>query len=302
MAIRGTTVKPDVDHVNFTGINNVDDGVDIGPRALKSCTDYDNRKDGMLVTRPGQTVITSQSAHSMWSNKDKTLCLYRAGANLVRLNADESSTVIASGFQGSRMICRDGAAGEVYVTDGQVIGRITNSVYEDLSSVLPMDHFKNSPIAGISIEFWRGILFIIVGNKAFFSDPFMLQFDLVHNVIPFAGPVTLFRGVASGIWVADGKIKFLSGNNPVAGMTVVPKADYNAISGSDVLVPAEVVKGKSVGRDLFFLSERGVCIGSDDGYFVNATEKTLSATFGKAGAGLFRHDLKYNRYIAVSQV
>jgi hypothetical protein len=304
MPIRRTSLKPEVEHGNFTGINNIDKPILIGPRALVSCKDYDNRQDGVLVVRPGQTSITNQAAHSIWSNKSKTLCLYRTGSNIVRLNDDESSTVLASGFVGNKMIFRDGFGDQVFLTDGTAIGELTNSgnTYQDLSAIPPMDHFKNSPAAGISIEFWHGRLYVIVGDKAFFSDPYMpTQFDTQHNVIPFSGPITLFRGMNGGIFVADGKIRFLSGGDPTTGMPPTTRADYDAIPGTDVIVPGDSV-GKQArgGMVLFFLTDRGVCTGGDDGGFKNETEKKFKGVFTD-GAALFRHDLDNNRYIVVGK-
>jgi hypothetical protein len=301
MPIRRSSTEVYIDHSQFTGINNVDDSVVIGPRALRACTDYDNRKDGILVPRPGQTAITSQAAHSIWSNKDKTICLYRTGANIVQLNADESSTVIASGFSGPRMTFRDGEAGRVYLTDGNTIGMIESGSYTNLNSLAPIDHFKNSAMPGISIEYWNGILFIIIGDKVFYSDPFTpFQFDIVENVLLFDGPVTLFRGMANGIFVADGKIHFMAGTDP-GEMPIRDRADYNAIPGSDVVFSASSMNEALGGMMLWFMSERGVCMGGDEGSFRNLTEKKYKGSYGTQGASLFRHDSGINRFIYVGE-
>src|SRR3990172_4380943 len=305
VAIRRTSLRPAVEHGNFNGINNVDEATLIGSRALRSCTDYDNRGDGILVVRPGQTSVYSQASHSIWSNKTKTLCLYRTGSNLMRLNPDESSTVIASGFIGDRMVFRDGDGGQVFLTDGTAIGMVTGSgtAYQDMRSIAPLDHFKDSAVAGISIEFWHGMLFIIIGNKAFYSDPYMpSQFDLDNNVLSFSGPITLFRGMNGGIWVADGKLWFLYGGHPSAGMPKTMKADYNGIPGTDVIIPGSIVGNQPTeGMTLWFGSEKGVCVGRDDGGFKNTTEKKYGGSFGQTGSGLFRHDLKYNRFVMVGK-
>jgi hypothetical protein len=303
MAIKRTSLKPDIEHGNFTGINNIDSAITIGPRALRSCTDYDNRQDGILVPRPGQTSIVNQASHSIWSNKENTLCLYRKGADLVRLNTDETSTTISSGFVGSRMIFRDGDAGQVFLTDGTAIGMVTGgSVYQDMRFILPVDHFKNIAPSGISIEFWHGRLFVIIGNKVYFSDPYLpFQFDMQHNVISFAGAVTLFRGMNGGIFVADGNIRFMAGGDPVAGMPMTVRADYDAVPGTDIIIPGDIVgKQPTAGMTLWFLTDNGVCIGNDDGGFRNVTDKKFNRTFSN-GSALYRRDSNINRYITVGK-
>lgn len=304
---RDTFNQPVVSYTGFLGKKNTDDPSLIGPRYVPIVQDVDNHVDGRLLLRPGQTLVDAGAKRSLWSNKEKDTCLYMkdvAGVSyLMRLNSDESSTVIASGFTPGAWMSFAEGSGRIWMTNNFEIGYLENGVFHS-SFTEQLDDYKIYPIAGHLIEFWNGRLFVARGADVFFSDGHMpWQFDLRHNFIPFNKKVSLFRGVDNGIWAADGKIKFLAGKNVEEGMLVVNKADYDAMPYSDVLIHGDIVGPQGMpDMTCWFNTAKGVCMGGSDGSFRNLSDRKTLPPPGQTGASLFRQDDGLNRFITVNQI
>ena len=287
----------------FLGINNVDDKGLIGPRFLPKAIDFDNHQDGRLILRAGQTLIEAGTTkQDMWNDITKTIVLYMDNGTLKRLNKDETSTIIASGFSPNRIMNFCDGDGRIWCTNEETIGYIQNDVYYDTFTD-PLDFYKVRPMPGNDIDYGHGRLWVTRGDKVWYSDGHRpTQFDLTQNFMPFAGKVSLFRCVTQGIWVCDGKIWFLAGTNPKVEMRPVLKADYDVIPRTDKM-PA----GDRVGPEgtpdvpVFFLSTHGACLAGVDGGFKNLTDRKYKANISlngvRYGTSIIMHTNGISRYI-----
>jgi hypothetical protein len=289
---------------HFLGINNVDDPVNIGPNFLQRAINVDIHKDGDIILRPGQTLIASGATkNSIWSNRIRTICLYMDNGSLMRLNKDETSSVIATGFSASKPMNFCDGDGRIWCTNEETIGYIKEGIYYDTFTD-PLDYYKVRPMPGNLIDYGHGRLWVVRGDKVWYSDGHRpTQFDLTHNFMPLNGTVTLFRTVTNGIWMANGKIWFLTGTNPKSEMRPIQKADYDVILRTD-----RYATGDRIGPEgmpdvpIFFLSTKGICLGGVDGAFKNLTDKKYNPSISlmgvRTGTGVIMRTDGINRYVA----
>jgi len=288
----------------FLGINNVDSPINIGPQFLPKCTDFDNYRDGRLILRGGQTLITSGASKNIFSNFDESVCLYMKGGNLMRLNPDETSTIIASGFNPNlRMRYCDGDA-RIWMTNGEEIGYFKDGNYYGSSTFNdPLDYYKIYPLVGDDIEYGLSRLWVTIGDTVFYSDGSRpMQFDLKNNYMRFSGALTLFKVVTNGIWISDGYIRFLFGTNPKQEMRMITKAEYPAIRYANTRLTGDEV-GEEGHQDLpvCCATPQGVCVLGVDGSFKNVTEKKYNIPQASLGSALYRPAIGLNKVIFTLQ-
>ena len=295
---------PIVKFRDFLGINNVDSPVNIGPQHLQIAINLDVSRDGELSLRTGQTLVASGSTkNSIWSNKTKTICLYMDNGSLMRLNNDETSSAIATGFSASKFMNFCDGDGRIWCTNEETIGFIKDGVYYDTYTD-PIDFYKVRPMPGNLIDYGHGRLWVVRGDKVWYSDGHRpTQFDLTHNFMPLNGTVTLFRTVTNGIWLANGKIWFLNGTNPKADMKPTEKADYDVIPRTDRYAAGDRIGPNGMPDEpIFFLSTKGICLGGVGGAFKNLTDRkyapSISLNGVRTGTGVIMRTDGINRYVA----
>ena len=106
----------------FTGLDNVTPPELREPGALDTADNVDIDQLGKIRRRKGATRVYNRGSHSLWS--DGSLCLFRQGANLNRLNADFSATALRSAIAGSNRMNYLALNGLVYFTDDITAGII----------------------------------------------------------------------------------------------------------------------------------------------------------------------------------
>jgi hypothetical protein len=131
-------MKVETPFVNFTlskfkGLNNQLPLHDMAGYALPSVESYLQAAQNVDITdanhlrrRAPATRVVSANIHSLWSD-EATVCLYRQGADLKRLNTDYSSTTLATGFVTQTVPMNFlKLVNKVYYADGLANGVIEN--------------------------------------------------------------------------------------------------------------------------------------------------------------------------------
>ena len=152
--------------------------------------------------------------------------------------------------------------------------------------------------AGSIIRYWRGRVFVVVGSLVYFSQPYNYGlYDPTYNVIQFEEPVTLWEPVETGIYMSSDKTYFIEGGRSLEGPKLDPSSwhrnhifPYRAIFGTSAQSEKETA--------VYWMSERGVIKGDDQGKAVNVQEEHIAMGPAQQGAGLYRSANGIRQYIA----
>jgi hypothetical protein len=124
-----------------------------------------------------------------------------------------------------------------------------------------------------------GRLLVADGAFVYYSDPY--NFGLTtptKNYVPFPAVVTVMIACENGVYVVADKAYWLSGfDAPEMAMPMV--LPYGAVAFSQTRHPTE--------KKVFWLSEKGLIVGDDQGQVVNMQEKNLLLDMTGEGASLF---------------
>lgn len=175
----------------------------------------------------------------------------------------------------------------------------------------PLDtQFMAPAPAGHLVGYYRGRMYVAVGDALFPSQPFASeQFDL-RDYIQLDGRVTMIApmtdkeregdGQHSGIFIGtDRSCGVLVGSSPES-FQYVPKTDYGAILGAVDYVDGALYSDNAIGaRPLpMWLTTQGICIGMPDMEIKNITRTKYGFAAAGQGAALFQPGP--NRFIATS--
>jgi hypothetical protein len=132
----------------FAGLLNTQNPERFTPADLVTADNVDIDDSGQIFLRDGQALEVAGAAHSVWSNSDHTLALFVAGTGLLRLNADYSTTTLATVTAALRMAYVE-VAGRVYFTNGADTGVIANGVARSWGMAVPVSQPTAVAIAGV---------------------------------------------------------------------------------------------------------------------------------------------------------
>lgn len=169
-------------------------------------------------------------------------------------------------------------------------------------SVPLASQFRGPPPAGHMVAYYRGHMFVAVGDTLYVSAPYAYeQFDR-RRYIQFDSRITMMAAISdmdrteagrsSGFFIGTERTTgVLSGNNP-DDFQYIPKADYGAVPGTVQMIDGTRYKDGSNGTRLLpiWLSARGICIGLPELSVLNLTRGRYNFTAGGRGAALFMPD------------
>lgn len=159
--------------------------------------------------------------------------------------------------------------------------------------------YKQPLPAGSCIAVLNGRTLVGAGEFVVYSDPYLPErCDPVRQNYRFEKPVKLLAPVEGGVFVGtDNQIVFLSGAD-IAGASKVEVADYGAIPGTLDYVDGGKIDGKLAGQKVaMFASQKGVCIGTKAGGFINMTLNRYTYPAAIRGAGVVRLQEGNSRFI-----
>ncbi|OHD21347.1 MAG: hypothetical protein A2Y38_16565 [Spirochaetes bacterium GWB1_59_5] len=139
--------------------------------------------------------------------------------------------------------------------------------------------FKAPMPAGSILTHIPGRLLVAAGDFVYYSDPY--NFGLTtpaKNYVPFSKPVSVMIACEVGVYVVADKAYWLPGlDSPEMSMPVV--LPYGAVAYSQTRHPTE--------KKVFWLSEKGLIVGDNQGQVANMQEKALLLNLSGEGASLF---------------
>lgn len=109
---------------SFAGLRNDVPPERFGPTDLSAAINVDINRSGQLRRRAGFTLKTAGTTHSLWSDTLGTMCYFVRAGQLCRLNADFSSTALASLKSPGSPVSYEKINDEVYFSNGVDTGVI----------------------------------------------------------------------------------------------------------------------------------------------------------------------------------
>ena len=283
-----------------SGINNVVDAARMEPHQLVYAHNVDISNKGKPSRRDGNTkkVTPSVNAHSMWGDNKK--CFYVDGGSLKMLNEDYTSTTLRTGVSDYHMsFCE--VNDQYYYTNPAVIGFIYNGVSNLLP--VPTDEQRHAHLPGQHIEYYNGRLYVARNQNIWYSDVnYLGQVDRRFNFMQFENEITMMKAVDDGLWISCGDIDrqttyFVQGATREQ-FSRRRFANYGCIEGSDVKIKdgSKIGEGLS-GTVIMWATDEGICIGGNNGQFINITDGKFNYPDKRFGAGLFRDENGLAQYI-----
>jgi hypothetical protein len=282
------------------GIDNRLPNHSVSKNHLRNAVNVDIDNTGRLRSRKGYTKIYSSSgSHSLYSCPLGTF--FVDGTALKVLNTDNTSVTIFNGISGT--VCYCYINGEVYFSDRAKARKINSGLTvvpwgvdtDTTISVnsgnysLDVDIYNPVPVADI-IRFYRGRIYVVAGSVVWYTDPYAYDiFKYASNYLQFPNTITVFEAVTNGIWCVSDKTYFLGGTEPKE-FIVQTQLNYGAIANTSLEVPNT--------NDVMWMSQRGLCMGDQDGQVVNLQEQHVAVNPGTTGAAIIREHDGLKQYVA----
>ncbi|QRF60249.1 hypothetical protein [Variovorax paradoxus] len=211
----------------------------------------------------------------------------------VAITLPDSGGLRITGLGPSTIVYMTGPNGSVFnaiATDGDIV-TLANS-----GAMLRTLLLADMP-AGSTVRHYKGSLLVAAGNLLFKSEPFLYGlFSPSQGYIPFPAPITVVEPCETGVFVCADRTYWLAGGLlDTAPAVVLP---YGGLQGSGGSVRTPDGQGT---QQAFWLSPRGLVIGTPDGAANNVQEHALKFGRARAGATLFREQDGANHILCARQ-
>lgn len=196
-----------------------------------------------------------------------------------------------------------GANTMIYMTGPN--GSVFNGTFADGGDIVALSN--NGPVlrsllladmpSGSCVRHYKGSLLVAAGTALLISEPYYYGlYSPSKGYIPFPAPITVVEPCEGGVFVCADKTYWLAGGLlDTAPVVVLP---YGGLQGSGGSVPTPDGQGT---QQAFWLSPRGLVIGTPDGSAANVQEHALKFGKARAGATLFREQDGAHHIVAARQ-
>jgi|GEM_PF-7016362 len=165
-----------------------------------------------------------------------------------------------------------------------------------LNSGEPINREYQTPMPiGRLIEEYSGHLLIADNEFLYFSQPLDYElFDALNNIIPLDSAITMIKSVETGVFIStSSEILFATGETPDKWII---KQVYNsgAFYNSAATISATLIGDGSIGKSVIFTTQKGICIGTQDGIVQNISERKIKL---RNHTGDVSAVVNHNRYV-----
>lgn len=198
-----------------------------------------------------------------------------------------------------KMLYLSTADGEVLYRAVTLTNATTTAAYAgdgtDLQVPLDTQFMQEAP-TGQVLAYWRGHVFVAVGNIVFVSEPYGYELFDLRNYLPFPTRVTLICPVDDGIYFADEGGHWFATGEPKA-MALSQKTEYGAIPDTLRPVRPEIFgDGSTQGAVAIWTTPEGIIAGRNGGVLTNLS-KQYTHPAAVNGASLFRDVSGLHQYL-----
>jgi hypothetical protein len=285
-----------------TGLNNIVDPVRLqydpktGVAELAEAVNVDIDDTGRISRRPGQSLLDAGVYHSAFCDKaDCFVVEDRAtDAAIFKVATDFSLSGVRSGLTKAARISFCQVGGKTFYVNGYENGVIENGIsaaWPTNTHVGPDTSRSYSPApVGTKLAHFQGSMWVAQDNVIWVSEPYAYgKFDMARRFFQFGSNVTMMKPVAGGVWVSDEeKTGFIAAGDKFDDMRFIQRSPVPAHEWSEniELVDLSQTVFQVPGLSAVWSSNKGLCIGTEDGQLVVATEKKLVYPAGSQGATL----------------
>jgi hypothetical protein len=243
----------------------------------------------------GNVVTTGTAIRSLWASE--RICLFLDGGSLKRLDSDNTSTTLLSGFDYTDTVSYVEVGNYVYFSSSNMVGYIDTRVGTTTSFPDPAQTYKTRMVGGQILEYHYNRLYAANGNNLFFSDPTILtRMDQRKNAMAFPSRITMLKSVLDGMYVSDSeRVYFLAGRAP-ADFVSRDVLDVPAIEGMSV--STMVRKRKNPVKTVFFLTKKGMYEGYPEGILIPQQGGLFNISNLDSGTAIIKEG-SYQQYVGI---
>lgn len=146
------------------------------------------------------------------------------------------------------------------------------------------------PPAGSKIVYYRGRIYILVGNILYWTEPLRFgQVNMAKNYLVLPANCTMLAAVQEGLYVACDKTYFLSGRDPDQ-FQILLVADYGAPNTFPVSTSGTNMGLESEDVVAVWMSQNGLVMGNGLGQVSNLTQKRIAMAKYATAALAYREE------------
>lgn len=290
----------------FSGINNRVDPVRLrydpktGISPLDSAVNLFVDDTGRLSRRPGQVRYSAVKSHSVFCDKGDAFVVQdrTSDSAIYQIGTDYSLTGVVAGLvKGARVsFCRVGD--KTHYMNGHECAVLNNGILEAWPGythvgVETLREFFPVPI-GHKLAYFQDRMWVAVEDGSshviYVSEPFAVgKFRLAGCGFPLPSKVRMMKPVKNGVWVSDSQqTGFVAAGEKFEQMQWVKRSSFPAHEWSENIELVDLSQSafEIPGLSAVWSSDAGLCIGSEDGQLIVATEQKLIYPTGGLGATL----------------
>lgn len=245
---------------------------------------------GLVTLRNGDTLANPGEFHSLFCDGGDCFIIQERtnDAALMRVAADLSLSGIRSGLTKGQRMSFAQANYDTFYSNGIENGYIRGGV----SAAWPVEtyygpdtntSFGPAPVGDL-IAFRPGGGMLIASGPVLHFNRFPFNFGLYAgtDIVQFGSDITMIAPVAAGTFVSDGERTWFLQGESWFDTTQKLAAEYPALTGSlahnKVTLRDMGLDSSGFGR--IWASTEGVCLGLDDGSFINLTDDKIDYPAG----------------------
>jgi len=246
---------------------------------------------GSIKRRKGIIELFNGPCHSLWANGD--YCFFVSEGKLYRYLRD-GSIVLVNGSCGDSQMFFSMFAEKIYCSNGVFKVILKGMTVSPWTSSVPLQHSSDTRTLGMPDVFSRMCSF--AGRMYLVSDRYLWEsepgnpacYDLGAGYMDFGESIVDIIAVRGGLYVSTTtRIYFLDGTSK-ADFKKIEVYQLPMIAGTCYRIAGDDIGGSDIFQGLcaIWVSQNGVCFGSEDGRVSNVTSRKL--VFDKAlyGAGV----------------
>jgi hypothetical protein len=287
------------------GITNLKDhifrGADKVISELQEALNVDIAEDGTWSLRPGRGATKYTGAPHSFDPKGSGLFVDASELKRVTsvLTTPYTTVTIATMSNDNDMVYENLPGRGIVCSNGVDIGIVNNDIFTPFPH--PNEQYKRAMPAGQGLTYFNSTLYVSKGSEQYFSDPQAYGIiDTRNKKRRFRGYITLQIAVDDGMYISDSYDTFFYQGLTPHEYTVTQVADYPAIYGMSATVERRLVgDGSMQGTVVYWLSSKGVCMGTSGGKFFNLTiGKYGLSNIPYRGCAYFRNNNGIPQFIA----
>jgi hypothetical protein len=246
---------------------------------------------GLVTLRNGDTLAGSGEFHSLFCDGGDCFVVQERteDAAIMQVAGDLSLSGVRSGLTKNRRMSFTQVNGDTYYSNGIQNGFIRSGI----SSAWPINtyegpetnlNFLPAPV-GNHIAFKKGGLMLIAEGPTLWinHEPFAFGlYNLRSGSVSFGSDIRVVCPVAGGVFVSDSQRTWFLRGTSWFDFVQVQVADYPALEWSLAHDPVYLLDMgfETPGFGRIWASDRGVCLGMDDGTFINLTTDKIKYPSG----------------------